>query len=651
MGQIAFGIGKKIGSGFGILMALIIGVGASAIWGMRNVGTQSAMLRQEYVPEVAVMDSFAQALLQTMDWMHAYGLSEDKTYYDASVKTLDAAKHSLTEARELVARSPHLAQLKESLPEIEASLAEYERQITATVQKIDLLTQHRAMLEQAAAEYMQNCAAYLQEEEDAFKTDIVTGLPPTPLITRLVKITLMRDVVNFGNETRMATLRALAFRDPEQIRAAQSLFSEIDQKLATLRASTIADKSLKRLEIIQASSQRYQATMNQLLTHWLELQMLETTRRDTANHAVALSQTTMAQILTNTENVADHAMTTLIAASNRLFIGIAVAVAIGLSVAIGITHSLVRSMRRGIAFAEQIARGNLTASIALKQRDEIGKLAEMLQEMGTRLREVVVSVKTTAEKVTHGSQQMESSAQVMSQGASEQAAASEQASSSMDQMTANIRQNADNAIQTEQIATKASEDAQRSGKAVEDAVEAMRQIARKITIIEEIARQTRMLSLNATIEAARAQEQGKGFAVVAAEVRSLAERSQTAANEINELARSSVAIVERAGAFLKQLVPDIQHTAQLMQSISSSSREQSNGMEQINRAIQQLDMVTQENSATSEEIAATAAVLAEQAKGLQHAIAFFTIDENITKEPKSLHAVRLDADDYDGFRQ
>ena len=489
MGQIAFGIGKKIGSGFGILMALIIGVGASAIWEMRNVGTQSAMLRQEYVPEVAVMDSFGQALLQTMDWMHAYGLSEDKTYYDASVKTLGAVERSLTEARELVARSPHLAQLKESLPEIEASIAEYERQITATVQKIELLTQYRAMLEQSAAEYIQNCAAYLQEEEDAFKTDIVTGLPPTPLITRLVKITLMRDVVNFGNETRMATLRALSFRDPEQIRAAQSLFSEIDQKLATLRASTIADKSLKRLEIIQASSQRYQATMNQLLTHWLELQTLETTRRDAANHAVALSQTTMAQILTNTETVAEHAMTTLIAASNTLFIGIAVAVAIGLSVAIGITHNLVRSMRRGIAFTEQIARGNLTAAIALKQRDEIGKLAEMLQEMGTRLREVVVSVKTVVEKVTHGSQQMESSAQIMSQGASEQAAASEQASSSIEQMTANIRQNADNAIQTEQIATKASEDAQLSGKAVEDAIEAMRQIARKITIIEEIARQ------------------------------------------------------------------------------------------------------------------------------------------------------------------
>ncbi len=147
----------------------------------------------------------------------------------------------------------------------------------------------------------------------------------------------------------------------------------------------------------------------------------------------------------------------------------------------------------------------------------------------------------------------------------------------MEEMAANIRQNADNTLQTEKIALNATEDAQDSGQAVAEAVSAMKAIAKKIAIVVEIARQTRMLSLNVTIEVARAQEHGRGFAVVASEVRSLAERSQTAVTEITQLATSSVAIAEKAGEKLKKLVPDIQKTAELVQEISAASKEQDTG--------------------------------------------------------------------------
>jgi len=193
-------------------------------------------------------------------------------------------------------------------------------------------------------------------------------------------------------------------------------------------------------------------------------------------------------------------------------------------------------------------------------------------------------------------------------------------------MAANIRQNSENAQQTEKIAMKAAEDARESGQAVMEAVTAMQEIVKRISLIEDITRQTRMLSLNATIEAARAQEHGRGFSVVAAEVRSLAERSQSAATEINGLANSSVAIAERAGDMLQRLVPDIQKTAELVQEISAASREQNTGADQINRAIQQLDGVIQQNSATSEEMASTAEELAAQAEMLEHTMAFFQID-------------------------
>ena len=138
-----------------------------------------------------------------------------------------------------------------------------------------------------------------------------------------------------------------------------------------------------------------------------------------------------------------------------------------------------------------------------------------------------------------------------------------------------------------------------------EAVNAMKEIASKISIIEEIARQTNLLALNAAIEAARAGEHGKGFAVVAAEVRKLAERSQKAAGEINQLSGTTVKVSEKAGEMLEKLVPDIQRTAELVQEITAASKEQDTGAEQINKALQQLEQVIQQNASASEEMAST----------------------------------------------
>jgi methyl-accepting chemotaxis protein len=156
----------------------------------------------------------------------------------------------------------------------------------------------------------------------------------------------------------------------------------------------------------------------------------------------------------------------------------------------------------------------------------------------------------------------------------------------------------------------------------------MKEIASKISIIEEIARQTNLLALNAAIEAARAGEHGKGFAVVAAEVRKLAERSQKAAGEINQLSVSTVNVAEKAGEMLDKLVPDIQRTAELVQEITAASREQDTGAEQINKALQQLEKVIQQNASASEEMASTTEQLTTQSDQLTGAIAFFRTSED-----------------------
>jgi len=302
---------------------------------------------------------------------------------------------------------------------------------------------------------------------------------------------------------------------------------------------------------------------------------------------------------------------------------------------LGAMKEMIESSREVARMAGQIADGNL--DVQLQQRSEKDALLQSLGNMVAKLKNVIGNVRMAVENVSSGAQSMSASSEEMSQGASEQAAAAEEASSSIEQMTANIRQNADNAMQTEKIAVQAAGKAQEGGAAVTQTVSAMKEIAGKIMIIEEIARQTNLLALNAAIEAARAGEHGKGFAVVAAEVRKLAERSQKAAGEINTLSNSSVAVAEQAGSILGSLVPNIQRTAELVQEISASSREQDAGADQISKSIQQLDAVIQQNASASEEMASTAEELSGQSEQLAEMIAFFRVAEGISSSTRVGH--------------
>jgi methyl-accepting chemotaxis protein len=284
------------------------------------------------------------------------------------------------------------------------------------------------------------------------------------------------------------------------------------------------------------------------------------------------------------------------------------------------------AMREAAAASSRMASGDLTLEIEAQRLDEAGQVLAAMRETIGQLRGAVGQVRDAADGVAAGSDNVRGGAELISRTTSEQAAAAEEAAASVEEISATIHATASDADRAERAALASASAAEEGGRAVAAAVLAMRQIADKIGIVEEIAYQTNLLALNAAIEAARAGEHGKGFAVVAAEVRSLAERSRGAAQEICELSGSTVGLAERAGAVLGALVPDIRTTAQQVRDMAAATRALATGAAQISGAVQGLSTGIQQTAGAAQEIEATAQDLEHRADALQAAIAFFRLD-------------------------
>jgi len=289
---------------------------------------------------------------------------------------------------------------------------------------------------------------------------------------------------------------------------------------------------------------------------------------------------------------------------------------------------ITRPLNDTVEMVQALAAGDLTVSMEISQRDEIGLLGEAMCEMSTDLRDTLGSVVNVARELASGSEQLDATSGEVAQGSEAQSSSIQSVSSSMEQMAASISQNATNAGQTETIANQAADSAEEGRQAAIQTVKVMREIAEKIEGISEISYKTNMLALNASIEAARAGEHGRGFAVVATEVRKLAELSESSAAEISQLSSSCVEVAENAGAVLEKAVPDIRRTAELVQEISAASSEQQAGADLINSSILTLEKVIQQNAAASRQVASTAESFTVQSRELQETVSRFKINDS-----------------------
>ncbi len=324
----------------------------------------------------------------------------------------------------------------------------------------------------------------------------------------------------------------------------------------------------------------------------------------------------------------DQAMTSAVDTARALSVALSLALLAAVVLALLLAAGVMRPVADAVHVAERVADGDISDVTPTERRDEVGRLLAALARMVQRLSSILGEVRQTAGALASISTQISSAAQSLSQGTTEQASSLEETTASLEQMNASVASNAQNAAETEQMATRGAHDAEETSRAAAETREAMRSIAARVGIIEEIAYQTNLLALNAAIEAARAGEHGRGFAVVASEIRKLAERSQSAAKELNTTASSSVATAERAGALLDQLVPSIRQTTALVQKVSEASREQAVGVTQMTRAMSEADQVTQRNASSAEELATTAEVMTDHARTLEQLVSVFRLGSN-----------------------
>ena len=608
-------VGKKIATIFFCIVVLLLITVLLMFYRGRASETNINNVAEEMLPQNRLCQEITTNILLAMREQQSLfvSFSNESSIKLGGVENLDKAKESIKELQNIV--SPDERTL---IDRLEKSLKDYESFASLAMEKNNA--------KNAVYFKMSDYRHKIVDDLNNIRKILANTVPQrnTDLGKRML---LIQDAIDQTNGMRASFGGSVSSTD--QVNAFRATLNNIAAFAPTYGCSKYINDALQQLQLYSELIPSFNSELGEYSNYVAQA-------NTAGNSVIEDSQKLADMMLENTKNsfgtvtVNLRAMVITFSVSVSLIIIVCIFLSILLSKRIG---SRAETTFLGVQY---LTNGDLTHKVEVDSNDEFGQMAEKVNAMTAQMHDIVSKITENAETISIHSSEIAHASQMMSEGAGSQASSAEEVSSSIEEMSAGISQNNDNARETERIAQKALESIRESSVASQQSMSAMKDIASKISIIDEIAFQTNILALNAAVEAARAGEQGKGFAVVAAEVRKLAERSATAASEIDKVSKEGVAISENAERLLKNIIPDIEKTADLVREISAASSEQNSSINQINRAVQQLNDVTQKYAASAEELAATSQQLASKSSELKQSMSFFKTGATPKPQPKAV---------------
>ncbi len=599
---------KKISGGLGAFLILIVIAYCLPLVATSTTGKHINQLNDWEMPQTVYSHQFSEKILLTL--LYGVKINENKAYVDSVRISFDEAKNLHKQLLTLKNDTNN-----ETLDSLTSFLQEYERKYGQIVQSSMQMASIYEQLETYKASYyaiMEKLRARLSRSTTAAQA--------------AERAILISDNIR-AIENAKGTIR-----NQEAVKATIANVLANQKKINGFAGQyDMAAEVEKAGQLIQdyiAGSTKYFGILQQYNINFTTIQNDANTIRDLglllANESTERSTKILGSASDGVSSIWVVAITTLVILFLMAFILMR-----------WFTRMTVNPITKIEGLITHLSNGDLTHTLDVESNDEIGHMASNLNSMTSKVKEIINTIIIGSQEVYNGSNEMAAISQQMSDGASRQSASTEEISAAVEEMSANISHNNDNAHTTEKIAQKALQNIRLTDEASHQSMEAMKDIAHKISIIDEIAFQTNILALNAAVEAARAGEQGKGFAVVAAEVRKLAERSSKAAAEIDTVSHSAVATSENAAGLLKNIIPDIEKTSELVREIAESCDQQASGIEQINQSMQQLNEITQQYAASAEEMASTSQNLAAQGVTLKDSVEYFKTGIRDTEQFKA----------------